>query len=285
MKYEGRNFSYSYRKLFGLCSEKKLNKISSAISTQYGFLTKGWSQERNSEWSCRMYFTTKMILNATVLINSLEFARSAGLRIANPYFEYYAALSLIRGLVYTIPTEHWNSGELIAISHIRAINVAFDWVAKFDVALAAKMKRIALQLKAQRELIAYKAPASGDKNLDSNYDLISFLIILAEVAEFNSELLERSVSKHADPANFEVLDEHIRKIASVHVEGVTFFDKDDFSRLGYVQRKIRRPYHLGIFMHPGQSEDFIGAWDGDEGVGESFSNGSPSDWQVIFDVP
>jgi len=232
-----------------------------------------------------MYFTTKMILNATVLINSLEFARTSGLRAANPYFEYYAVLSLLRGLVYTIPTENWNSGELMAISHTRAINVAFDWIAKLDTSLASNMKKTSLQLKAQRELIAYKAPASGDKNLGTNYDLTDFLTILAEVAEFNSELLEGSINKNADPSSFDLLDEHIHQIATVEIDGFTFLDDEDYWRLGYVQRKMRRPYHLGFFMHPGQSEDFIGAWDGDEDAGETFSNGSSSNWQVIFDVP
>lgn len=127
-------------------------------------------------------------------------------------------------------------------------------------------------------------PASGDKNLGANYDLTDFLTILAEVAEFNSELLEGSITKNADPSSFEVLDEHIHQIATVEVEGFTFSDDEDYWRLGYVQRKTRRPYHLGLFMHPGQSEDFIGAWDGDEDAGETFSNGSPSNWQAIFDV-
>lgn len=232
-----------------------------------------------------MYFTTKMILNATVLLNSLEFAQDSGLRAANPYFEYYASLSLLRGLVYTIPTEEWSAGELMTISHARAINVAFDWIAKFDKDLASSMKRTALQLKAQRELIAYKAPASGDGNIGGNYDLIEFLTIIAEVAEFNSELLDNSITKNADSSSFEVLDEHIHQIATVEIEGFTFSDNEDYLRLGYVQRKTRRPYHLGLFMHKGQSEDFIGAWDGDEDAGETFSNGSPANWQAIFDVP
>ena len=285
MQYAGRNWAYRYRRLFDLCPEKQLGKVAGRVAKQYAQLTKVWTSERNSEWSCRIYFATKMILNATVLLNSLEFARNSGLRAANPYFEYYAALSLLRGLVYTIPSEDWSSGELIAISHTRAINVAFDWIAKLDKSLAAEMKKTALQLKAQRELIAYKAPASGDQNLGSNYDLADFLTILAEVAEFNSELLEGSITKHADPGSFEVLDEHIHQIATVEVEGFTFSDDEDYRRLGYVKRKIQRPYHLGLFMHPGQSEDFIGAWDGDEDVGETFSNGSPSNWQAIFDVP
>lgn len=285
MQHAGRRWAYSYRRLFDICPEKKLTTVANGIAAQYAPLTQNWTHERNSEWSCRTYFTTKMILNATVLLNSLEFARRTGLRSANPYFEYYAALSLLRGLVYMIPTEEWNAGELMAIPHTRAINVAFDWIAKFDKDLAAEMKQTALQLKAQRELIAYKAPASGDRNLGANYDLVDFLTILAEVSEFNSELLEGSITKNADPSSFEVLDDHIHQIATVEVEGFVFSDDEDYWRLGYVQRKTKRPYHLGLFMHPGQSEDFIGAWDGNEDEGETFSNGSPSNWQAIFDVP
>ncbi|MCC2597786.1 hypothetical protein LKR43_15740 [Pusillimonas sp. MFBS29] len=285
MQYAGRRWVYSYRRLFDICSERKLTTVANRIAAQYATLTQDWTCERNSEWSCRTYFTTKMILNATVLLNSLEFARNSGLRSANPYFEYYALLSLLRGLVYMIPTEEWNEGELMAISHARAINVAFDWIAKFDKDLAAELKKTAMQLKAQRELIAYKAPASGDRNLGQNYDLVDFLTILAEISEFNSELLEGSITKNADPSSFEVLDDHIHQIATIEVEGFIFSDNEDYWRLGYVQRKTKRPYHLGLFMHPGQSEDFIGAWDGDENEGESFSNGPPSNWQAIFDVP
>jgi hypothetical protein len=216
-----------------------------------------------------------MILNATVLVNSLDFSRKVGLRAANPYFEYYATLSLLRGVVCLIPTEEWKDGDLLSISHTRATNVAFDWIAKFDKARADDLKRTTLQLKAQRELIAYKAPASGDRNMGSDYDLVELLTILAEIAEFNSELLEASVTKNANPSSFTVLDEHVHQIARAEVEGYAYCDDQDYIRLDYVQRKTRRPYHLGLFMHPGQSEDFIGAWDGDEDKGEPFTNGSP----------
>lgn len=232
-----------------------------------------------------MYFSTKMILNATVLFNSLDFAERVGLRTANPYFEYYAALSLLRGLVYTLPSESWQSGKLIEIPHSKAINLAFDWLAKFNKTKANKLKKTALQLKAQRELIAYRAPASGDKNLGKNYDLEELLILSAEAAQFNSELLQSSVDKHAKPETFEVLQQHITAITHVSIDGFSFADSEDRCRLGYVQRKIKRPYQLSLFMTEGQTEDFIGAWDGDEDNGEQFSNGPPSNWQAIFDIP
>ena len=226
-----------------------------------------------------------MILNATALVNSLNFAKQSGLRAANAYFEYYAALSLMRGVIFMIPNQEWNSGELMAISHTRSINLVSDWLSKFDKEEAAKLKEFMLLLKAQRELIAYKAPASAEQNLRANYDLLRTLTLLAELAEFNSEILEISVTKNASPSTFAVLDEHIHQVATIEIEGHVFSDDEDYHRFGYVQRKTKRPYHLALFMHQGQSEDFMGAWDGDEDKGEPFSNGSPSNWQSIFEVP
>lgn len=46
-----------------------------------------------------------------------------------------------------------------------------------------------------------------------------------------------------------------------------------------------KPYNLGLFMTEGQTEDFIGACDGDDEGPNMFSNGSPSEWQKIFDIP
>jgi hypothetical protein len=283
--YANRTWEYPYRKLFSICSKKKLLIVTNQIAKQYSRLTSAWNEQLNSEWTCRSYVATKMILNATVLVNSLDFARLAGLRTANPYYEYYATLSLLRGVVFLTPTVGWQDGALMSISHSKAINIAFDWIARLDKQKAAELKSTTLLLKAQRELIAYKAPASGDRNLGGDYDLIELLTILAEVAEFNSELLEASVTKNADPSTFVVLDEHVHQIARPEVEGYTYFDSQDCVHLDYLRRKMPRPYHLGVFMHPGQSEDFVCAWDGDDGNTESFTNGSPANWQVIFDVP
>ena len=36
-------------------------------------------------------------------------------------------------------------------------------------------------------------------------------------------------------------------------------------------------------MTEGQTEDFIGAWDGEKDA--MFNNGPPANWQEIFDVP
>jgi hypothetical protein len=283
MEYAGRKWFYSYRKLFGICSEPKLISTTNRILSQYSALTKSWETTTNSEWTCRHYLSTKMILNATVLTNALDYSSEVGMRIANPYFEYYATLSVIRALVYTIPSESWNDGKLMSISHSKAINVAFDWLAKFDVATADRLKRLSLQLKAQREVISYKAPASGDSILDNSYDLFELLIVVAEAAQLNSELLEASVKKNASPENFFVEYENVKQISKFEIEGFSFSDPEDNHRLDYISRKQPQPLNLALTMTEGQTEDFIGAWDGEEeGM---FNNGSPANWQEIFDIP
>jgi len=283
MEYGGRDWYYTYRRFFDICTEAKLNTVTGKILTQYANLTKNWDTTTNSEWTCRTYLATKMILNATVLTNALDYTNDVGLRIANPYFEYYATLSLLRALVYTIPTESWSGGELMAITHSKSINVAFDWIAKFDKETAQRLKRVTQQLKAQREVISYRAPASGDSILNNDYDLYELLIIVAEVAQLNSELLEASVSKNASPNTFAVDFEHITQIAQFEIDGFAFTDPEDGYRLDYIRRKQPHPCNLALTMTEGQTEDFIGAWDGmKEGI---FNNGSPADWQEIFDVP
>lgn len=248
MKHADRDWFYSYRELFEICDEVKLKAVANQVLQQYSKLTRNWSSNANSEWSCRTYLATKMILNATVLINSLEFAKEKGMRIANPYLEYYAVLSLLRCVVYTLPDQSWADGKLMSISHTKAINLTFDWLAKFDGALAEKLKKTTLQLKAQREVISYKAPASGDSILGNQYDLEYLLIVLAEVAQFNSELLEWSITKNAKESTFVVHSATIEQIYSFKLEGYSFHDKEDSYRLSYIQRKIQRPYNINFFM-------------------------------------
>ena len=96
MEYAGREWFYSYRKLFGVCEKRKLVSVTNGILSQYSDLTKNWDATTNSEWTCRHYLSTKMILNATVLTNALDYASEVGMRIANPYFDVgKAACTLI----------------------------------------------------------------------------------------------------------------------------------------------------------------------------------------------
>lgn len=285
MERGGVSWYYEYRRLFDLCSEQKLQSVASIATSSFSDLAKDWSVERNSDWTCRMYFATKLILNATVLVNSIRFARRKGLKAAIPYFEYYALLSLLRCVVLTAPLAQWTLNGLISISHAKAINLGADLLSNFGAESGENLKVVAKKLKAQRELISYRVPASGDYNVDQDHDLLEWLMVLAEIAQFNSELLERAVTKHASDEMFVVLDQDIDSIATIELEGYKFLDRDDHYRLSYVKRKTCRPYNLALFMHKGQTEDFFAAWDLDDEGEDTFSNGPPSNWQSIFDIP
>lgn len=283
--FNNKAWRYPYRELDYIADAQALTKRTNSISAQFSKLAKTWSENINSEWVCRSYFSTKMILNATVLINSIEFCEEKGIRTAIPYYEYYAALSLLRGLVCMLPQQQWDEGALMRISHEKAINLCVDWIAQLNRPTAQSINKTLRILKSNRELISYKAPASGALNMAREFDLLQTLTILAELAQLNSELLERAITKHASEDLFVVLDDHVHSIATVEIDDVVFSDNEDYYRLGYHARKTRRPYNLALFMTEGQTEDFIGAWDGDPDNGEEFSNGSPSNWQKIFDIP
>ncbi len=289
MKYEDLYFLYNFRELEDFADKETLSKISSSMLEKYAKLTKEWTSELNSEWTCRTYFATTLILNTTVLLLNDEYANEKNIRIVRPYLHYYSVLSLLRCIVLTLPEQKWNNGNIMELSHKKTIEIAFDYITKFNKKEANKIKNTCLYLKAKRELLAYRVPASGDENLEENYDIIKVCTILAEIAEFNSSLLEMSVTKNASPNTFNVYYEDISKLYDIEVEGYTFRDKEDAHRLSYVSRKIKRPYCLSLFMTEGQTEDYIGAWDtyNDEGNcnEEVFYTGGPSNWQAIFDIP
>jgi hypothetical protein len=263
MRFADRNWQYLYRELFDIGTESRFIRSLNAIAEQYSTITKSWNQDINSEWTARTYLFTKMILNSTVLLKQRDFAEDSNLRIVFPYLEYYAILSLLRCVVFTLPNIEWNEGKIIEISHTKAINLTCDWIAKFDIEKAKKVKDFCKQLKAQRELISYRAPASGDTNLGSDYDIKYFATLLAEVAQFNSELLESSVKKNTLKEHHVFLSEHAKQIChiDIDIEGFEYFDPEDRYRLGYIARKQPYPSNLQLFMTEGQVEDFIGAWD------------------------
>jgi hypothetical protein len=195
----------------------------------------------------------------------------------------------LRCVVFTLPDIDWNDGELLQISHAKAINLTCDWIAKFSKTKSDEIKNGCLQLKAQRELISYKAPASGDKNLGDVIDVEYLATLLSEVAQFNSELLEASINKNTTKSTHILLSKDAEKVCNIEIEGFVFFDNEDVYRLDYIRRKQPHPFNIQLFMTEGQTEDFIGAWDSndyeEESIEHIFYSGSPCEWQSIFDIP
>jgi hypothetical protein len=90
---------------------------------------------------------------------------------------------------------------------------------RFDNAVADGVADAILELKAERELVSYRAPSSGDDGLSEKTRFLELCTLLAEVAQFNSELFEASLQKHANPDKFQLLSEYAEKIAGVEIEG------------------------------------------------------------------
>lgn len=284
-KFAGRDWYYDFRELNNRFDEKICQKVAENLLQRYSKLTKEWSEGRNSEWLCRTYLSAKMIMTATLQLNALEYSNEKNVRLVVPYLAYYSILSLVRAIVYMLPEIEWNDGKLVSISHHKAINLAFNHIAKFDRDIAKDLKAFSLKVKAYRELISYRTPSSGDQNIGPIDDIEPIATLLCEVAQFSSELLESSILKNADENKFVFIEKYVSDLSSCKIEGELFFDREDACRLDYLKRKYPVAPNILHTMTEGHVEDFFGAWiSADDGEEDNVFN-SDNDWQLIFDVP
>lgn len=282
-QFSGNDWFYDFRELGIFCDEKRTQKAIGRLSQKYSTITKNWNQDRNSEWVYRMYLSAKMILSATLQLEALEHAKRQNLRIVVPYLEYYTFLALLRAIVYTLPEVDWEDGKLAAISHKKAINLSFDYMSSFNPNVTRQLKALTLDLKANRELISYRSPTSGDGGVLKHDDILESATILAEFAQMNSEILERSVLKNSNEQHFVFHRKYVDQLSNVTIEDRKFFDKEDAYRLGYLARKYPLPPNIRHIMTEGHVEDFFGAWCAEEEDENVFD--PDDDWGLIFDVP
>lgn len=282
-RFAGRDWYYNFRELNDRFDETSIEKVADALLVRYSRLTKNWDEDKNSEWLCRTYLSAKMIMTATLQLNAMEFSQERNMRLVVPYLTYYSLLSLMRSIVYMSPDIDWNNGQLVSISHKKAINLTFDHIGKFDQGVARELKEISLKSKAYRELISYRSPSSGDKNIGSLGDIVSISTLLCEVAQFNSELLEASILKNVSQDKFVFLDSYIHDLALNEIEGESFFDQEDLYRLDYLKRRYPASPNILHSMTEGHVEDFFGAWISEDPQDTEFD--PDSDWQLIFDIP
>lgn len=279
----GRDWYYDFREIQSAFTDASCSKVASRLLERYSKLTKRWSAELNSEWICRIFMSAKLVMSSTLHINAAYFAEEKNLRVVVPYLRYYSVLSLLRAVCCTLPEHEWKDGNLIQISHATAIDGALEHLRRFDKTVADSAKTEIRELKAERELISYRAPSSGYDRISEKNRHLSLCILLAEIAQFNSELFESSMLKHANPANFRLLSEYAAKIASFEIEGYYFGDNEDAYRLGYIARKQPYPVNMQQLMREGHVEDFFGAWVAKEEGDELFN---PDEMQnIIFDIP
>ena len=124
--FAGRDWWYEFRCFGKVFDEKAVEKYSLNSLNLFSKLTKDWNNDLNSEWLCRVFLSAKMVLSASLMLNSLEYAESKNLRISSSYLEYYAIQASIRSVVFISPLTKWEDGGLIKLSHKKSINIVCD---------------------------------------------------------------------------------------------------------------------------------------------------------------
>ena len=281
--FAGRSWFYDFIEMPSVFSDSSCNEAASRLLMRYSKLTKKWTSEKNSEWTCRLFMASKLIMSATLHVNSMYYAKERNLRVVLPYLRYYSVLSLLRAIYLTLPEFDWKDGSIILVKHKPTIKAVINQLREFDKNVADWAESDIYKLKAERELVSYRSPSSGDVQVSGKNRFLSLSTLLAELAQFNSELFELSLINHGNSSEFPLIPGYLEKISSVQIDDHYFVDCEDAYRLGYLARKHPRPTNLMHLMTEGHVEDFFGVWASQEDSDEVFDPDTLNN--IIFDIP
>lgn len=193
---------FKYEEILTRFTESEINAYKQWVSQGFGRVcNKKMTKELNLEWITRHYLSLKMIISASVMITSLEYNIKKGVNISVPYLSYYAILSCCRAIVFTLPSQKWGK-NLIEMKHTKILNTVGDCVRKLNIAYGGEILSILSRYRNYRELFSYKFPGSGiDLVSDFGHrfeydDTVKLCKILCEIAQLNSEQVERYIEKH-----------------------------------------------------------------------------------------
>lgn len=255
--------TYEYRELDSYFEEHDLAKYKSNFSKRAISLAKKWNQELNSEWIVRHYLAVKMILSSTLIYNSLEYSESRNVQISEPYLRYYTLLCACRAVVFTSMDNPWLDGKIVTLPHSKILSATENCLKSIS---KKEGSRVANQLgtaKANRELFSYAFPSNGDGNKYkkiTTQDTESIATLLLEIAQMNSEILEKSILKYAPDFDSHILEEYFFKAVEYDNNGDSFVDDEDYYRMGYISRKQPFPHSLYLTLSEGMVDDFFEAW-------------------------
>lgn len=279
--FAGRSWFYEFREIPGRLNEESWASYANALVSRYSKLSKSWNIDKNSEWIARIYLSGRMILAATVQLSSYEFAARKNLKSVLPYLAYYSILSLLRAVVFTLPEREWDEGNIIKLPHGKLASLVQDCIRAVDLELSKELRNRVDKARAARELISYWHPTSEGGLLEQFPYLIETCTFLAEVAQFNSEILEASVQKNASLDHFKLDDRYIHQLSQVELHGEIFVDFDDIRRLDYIGRKYPMPANIRHTLTEGHVDDFFISWCADSGEDQLYD--PDEDHDIIFD--
>lgn len=258
------------------------------------------STEKNAEWIIRIYSAAKMVMAATLLLNSAEYAMQKNIMASVPYLLYYAAFSASRAFLYTLAYDVTkNLDSLIEVNHSKVLEVVPDIIKNhFDKSLGLKIREQLYYLRGQRELFSYKFPASGiidEICLDEVVDICGILVELAELASrqvqkvFEKKFLSTDGNILSEEQTWMQPDENfINKLICYSIkqprdsELIEWVDREDWHRINYIYRKVKYPVSILFTLTEGMTEDFFRAWCAKEDK-DSFNPDMKLD--LIFPLP
>jgi hypothetical protein len=282
------DWRYAFRWLNLQSEEDKAKRFIASQQRMFGF-AKSLNTATNSKWIARCYIAGRWVMASTLYVNTYFHCLRTNAPVAAPFLQYYAALFSMRAVVLTSPNQQWVGGDLLKISHSKAINCSSEIVRQLcSNEFSMDFKRDLLLLRAHRELISYVAPLSGDSNatgLDADH-WIDMLTLLCEIAQLQSEILESSVRKHAPKGAGPSIDlELIEAAFKREIEGYDFVDHDDLYRLDYLRRRNPSLTNVQDMISAGEADDFFGAW-GSTDDNEPNTGFDPDlNNRIIFDIP
>ncbi len=285
-EFANKKWHYNFRELQNYTEENTFKQWYQKKAQNISKLTAKWNDSLHTEWLIRNFMSARMIMGATLHLNSLDYAQEKNLRVVEPYLEYYSVLHTMRALVLSMPSQNWKNEELLNQNHTAIINSACSILIELNREEGEKIRETILRLKANRELISYRAPSSGHKWTIQNFDINEICILFSEIAQAYSELLENSLLKNykkGEKYNLKLEDFSI--LYNPKIDGFVFPDNEDLYRIDYLIRKHPYPTNIYHIISEGHSEDFFGAWY-DESIEENDTLFNPDvDWRIIFDIP
>lgn len=278
-----KTWDYHFRELPFVFEEKRLKKMIDKYQEHNAKNIKNWNEEKNSEWTCRFFTAAKLLLSATLHINTANIIEDKNLLITSPYLRYYTLLSLFRIVCYTLPELKWEKGKVIRLSHDHSAKHTLDYLEKFDEQIAKNVKALLKELKNRRELTTYHA-SFFKTDAAENARFVSIFSLLAEIAQFNSEIFETMLNEDetAREADFAVIDNYLEKITFLQSEN--HLGSSDYE-LPSIVAKSPKPRSLMSTLKTGYIDSQLNWWAKQDDFNEHSAEHFFGDRRIIFDLP
>ncbi|AUS14102.1 hypothetical protein C0W65_20030 [Bacillus subtilis] len=232
------------------------------------------------------------------MLNSAVYAHDKNLNIVVPYLLYYSLFNTSKALLLSDPSVPWNINRqqnLVTIAHSTSIKQVYESVRHLSPKVSSKIKYVLEESKELRELFSYKFPSVGIDGIENQrtmhsmniYEIIDVCKLLAEIAQFNSEIMQLSADKNIKKS----IDISINDLESGFVfkglvrsdyynEPDEVIDEYDFRRMKYFLSW--NPTNIISTAKDGILEDFFGSWYSENLTDEVFN--PDENWGILLPI-